>query len=58
MAMPRKWDAENGDRLPCKVDECEEPIRCCGLCDRHYQTFYYHSTRGVGRKKYNKRKGS
>lgn len=55
MAMTRKWFNEDGTRMDCLVDDCTEPVRCSGLCNAHYQNFYYMSTGALGRKRYNVR---
>lgn len=44
--MPNlKWVNEDGTRMTCQYAECEEPVRCHGLCSRHYQHFYYQSSK-------------
>lgn len=35
-----KWDDENGNRLPCHEDDCENPILVSGLCRAHYLKAY------------------
>lgn len=40
-----KWVDSEGDRLTCQREGCEAEIRCHGLCSKHYQHFYYQSSK-------------
>lgn len=32
----------------CAYEWCEDPVKCNGLCQRHYNWEYYHRVRGHG----------
>lgn len=44
-----KWVDENGERVICAYEGCQSPVRCQGMCSKHYQHFYYMSVRGEWR---------